>query len=146
MASSSALLQIGPVLSRLQLSTMAPERLTVPNDGRRPVAPHTVEGDTIEPSVSVPIVNGKSPATTDDADPADEPLEPCFRFQGFFVSPPNHLLLNASAPKESFAQRTAPAFFSCVYTYESSSITWSLYGVLPHVVLYPFTAKRSLNP
>ena len=91
---------------------MAPERLTLAKEGRKPVAPQTVHGETMEPSVSVPIVNGNSPATTDDADPADEPLDPCFRFQGFFVSPPNHLLLNANAPNESLAQRTAPAFFS----------------------------------
>src|SRR5437762_8368479 len=112
MASSSALRQIGPTLSRLQQRTIAPERLTEPNVGLRPVAPHRVEGETMDPKVSVPIVKGSSPATTDAAEPADDPLEPCFRFQGFFVSPPNHLLLYASAPSESFAQRTAPAFFS----------------------------------
>src|SRR5215831_4958147 len=98
---------MGPILSRLQLNTIAPERLTDPNEGRSPVAPHLAEGETIDPRVSVPIVNGNNPATTEDAEPADDPLEPCFRFHGFFVSPPNHLLLNASAPSESFAQRTA---------------------------------------
>src|SRR5438270_11902445 len=116
MASSSALLQIGPALSRLQQSTIAPLRLTVPNVGLSPVAPHRVEGDTMEPNVSVPMVNGRRPATTDAAEPADDPLEPCCRFHGFFVSPPNHLLLYASAPSDSFAQSTAPAFFNCVYT------------------------------
>src|ERR1700730_18071003 len=116
MASSSALLQIGPALSRLQQSTMAPLLLTVPKVGRNPVAPHRVEGDTIDPRVSVPIVNGNKPATTEAAEPADDPLEPCFKFQGFFVSPPNHLLLYAKAPSESLAHNTPPAFFNCVYT------------------------------
>src|SRR4030095_12108010 len=97
MASSSALRQIGPALSRLQQSTMAPERLIEPNVGLRPVAPHRAEGETIEPNVSVPIVNGNRPATTEAAEPAEEPLDPCFKFHGFFVSPPNHLLLKASA-------------------------------------------------
>src|SRR2546423_13708237 len=101
MASSSALLQMGPVLSRLQHKTIAPLLLTVPKVGRNPVAPHLAEGDTIDPRVSVPNVNGNKPATTDAADPADDPLEPWARFHGFFVSPPNHLLLNANAPNES---------------------------------------------
>src|SRR5437867_2139490 len=118
MASSSALRQIGPALSKLQQSTIAPERLIEPKVGRRPVAPQTVEGDTIDPCVSVPTVKGNNPAATDEAGPAEEPLEPCFRFQGFFVSPPNHLLFCANAPIESLAQRTAPAFFNCSYTYE----------------------------
>src|SRR5678816_123866 len=103
MASSSALRQIGPALSRLQQSTIAPERLTEPNEGRRPVAPHRADGETIDPSVSVPIVKGNRPAATEAAEPADEPLDPCFRFQGFFVSPPNHLLLKANAPNESLS-------------------------------------------
>src|SRR2546423_14145625 len=109
MASSSALLQMGPALSRLQHKTMAPLLLTVPNVGRNPVAPHLVEGDTIDPNVSVPNVKGNNPATTDDADPADDPLDPCARSHGFLVSPPNHLLLYAKAPSDNFAQRTAPA-------------------------------------
>src|SRR6187397_875550 len=116
MAQSSALRQIGPALSKLQQSTMAPERLIEPNVGRKPVAPHLVDGETIEPNVSVPIVNGNKPATTDAADPADEPLDPCFKFHGFFVSPPNHLLLNARAPNDNLAQSTAPAARSLLYT------------------------------
>src|SRR6476620_3266679 len=113
MASSSALRQMGPALSRLQQSTIPPLLLTVPKVGLKPVAPHLVDGDTMEPNVSVPNVNGRRPATTEAADPAEEPLEPCFRFQGFFVSPPNHLLLLASAPRESLAHNTAPAFRNC---------------------------------
>src|SRR5690606_107323 len=116
MALSSALRHSGPTLSRLQQRVIAPERLTVPNVGRSPVAPHLVDGETIEPSVSVPIEKGRSPATVAAADPADEPLEPCLRFQGFFVSPPNHLLLYARDPRESFAHSTAPASLSLVYT------------------------------
>src|SRR5215207_7751233 len=116
MAASSAVRQIGPALSRLQQSTIAPLLLTVPKLGRKPVAPQRVDGETMEPRVSVPIVKGSKPATTEDADPADDPLEPCWRFHGFFVSPPNHLLLLASAPKESLAHNTAPAAFSFVYT------------------------------
>src|SRR5215208_6585768 len=112
MASSSALLQMGPALSRLQQRTIAPLLLMVPNVGRRPVVPQVADGDTIDPCVSVPMVNGNKPAATDEAEPADEPLDPSCRFQGFFVSPPNHLLFWAKAPMESLAQSTAPAFFN----------------------------------
>ena len=59
------------------------------------------------------MANGNNPAEVAAAEPADDPLEPCFRFQGFFVSPPNHLLLYANAPIESFAHNIAPAFFNC---------------------------------
>src|SRR5436190_892262 len=102
-ASSSALLDIGPALSKLQHKTIAPLRLTVPNVGRKPVAPQRVEGDTIEPNVSVPIANGSKPAATDAALPADEPLEPCCRFHGLRVKPPNQRLSYAKEPNESLA-------------------------------------------
>ena len=93
MAASSALLQMDPTLSRLQQSTIAPERLTVQNVGRKPVTPQRLEGEIIDPQVSVPMAKGNNPAEVAAADPADDPLDPCFKFQGFLVSPPNHLLL-----------------------------------------------------
>ena len=117
---------MGPALSKLQQRTIAPDLLIEPKLGRKPVAPQRVDGDTIDPCVSVPIAKGNNPAATDAADPAEEPLDPSLRFHGFFVSPPNHLLLLASAPSESLAHNTAPAFLNCWYTNASSSITWSL--------------------
>jgi hypothetical protein len=80
-------------LSRLQQSTIAPDRLIEPNVGLRPVAPHRAEGETIEPNVSVPTANGNKPATTEAAEPAEEPLDPCFKFHGFFVSPPKPFIV-----------------------------------------------------
>src|SRR5438045_2011693 len=112
MAASSALRQIGPVLSRLQLRTMAPVLLTDPNLGRSPATPQVCEGDTIELQVSVPMANGRRPAETADAGPADEPPDPLFRFQGFLVFPPNHRSAKASAPMDNLAHNTAPASFS----------------------------------
>ena len=41
---------------RLQHKTIAPLLLTVPKVGRSPVAPQRVDGDTIDPRVSVPMV------------------------------------------------------------------------------------------
>jgi len=66
----------------------------------------------MEPNVSVPIENPTRPADVADADPADDPLEPCSRFHGFFVTPPNHLSPCASAPIDNLANSTAPAFSS----------------------------------
>ena len=68
---------------------MAPERLMLPNVGLRPVAPQVVAGDTMLPQVSVPIANGTNPATVAEVEPAEDPEEPFFKFQGFFVLPPN---------------------------------------------------------
>src|SRR5687767_13901096 len=113
---------MGPALSRLQHNTIPPLRLMVPKVGLKPVAPVRVEGDTIEPKVSVPIVNANKPATTEAAEPADQPLEPCARFHGLRVKPPNQRLSYANAPSESLAQRTAPAFFNWLYTKEFSSM------------------------
>ena len=47
----------------LHESAMAPARLTRPYVGRSPVAPVRVDGDTMEPSVSLPMLNPTRPAT-----------------------------------------------------------------------------------
>src|SRR5680860_512081 len=114
MAASSALLQIGPILSRLQESVIAPDLLTEPKVGRNPVAPQVVDGDIMEPCVSVPNENGTSPATVAAAGPAEEPLEPSNIFHGFLVRPPNQTSPEASAPSVNFAISTAPASSSLV--------------------------------
>src|ERR1700756_370565 len=121
MAQSSTARQIGPSLSIVQLSAMAPVRGTNPNVGRSPVVPHRVEGDEIDPSVSDPIAKATHPAEVADADPADDPLDPCFGFQGLRVRPPNHLSPIASAPSVVFATSTAPAASSRFTTVASSS-------------------------
>jgi hypothetical protein len=53
-AQSDASRHRGPALSMDQESAMTPCRLTRPKLGRRPVIPVRVEGDTMDPSVSVP--------------------------------------------------------------------------------------------
>ena len=88
---------------------MQPARLTRPYVGRSPVRPQRVLGDTMLPHVSVPIANGTRPAAVAAPGPAEEPLEPCSRFHGFFVVPPNQTSPHASAPTLSFATSTAPA-------------------------------------
>ena len=80
---------MGPILSKLQLNAIAPVLLIRPKVGLKPVAPQVEEGEIIEPQVSVPMAKGTSPATVADAEPAEDPEDPVFRFQGFFVLPPN---------------------------------------------------------
>ena len=59
---SSAVRASGPSLSIVQLSAIAPWRLTRPKVGRSPVTPQNAAGYWIEPHVSEPMANGTSPA------------------------------------------------------------------------------------
>src|SRR6185312_2784359 len=120
MAASSTVRAIGTNLSMLQLRAIAPYLLTRPNDGRNPVTPHSVDGETIEPNVSDPMAKGRQPALTADAEPADEPLEPRVISHGFFVLPPNQTSPCASSPNDVFAISMAPAFSRRVITVAST--------------------------
>jgi hypothetical protein len=105
---------------------MQPCRLTRPKVGRSPVVPHSRHGQTRLPCVSLPKVKPTSPAAVALAEPADEPLDPRWVNQGFFVWPLNHWSPKASAPSESLATRTAPASSSLRATVAFTSICWSL--------------------
>src|SRR5262245_34111993 len=105
---------------------MHPARLTRPNVGRRPVTPQRVLGETMLPSVSLPMPYDTSPAATALAVPADEPLLPCLTFHGLRVMPPNHWAPCASAPTVGIANDTAPAASSFAATVAFTSIVWSL--------------------
>src|SRR5579864_6462312 len=120
-AQSSTLRQIGPSLSMVHESAIAPVRGTRPKVGRNPVAPHRVDGDEMEPNVSLPIEKPTSPADVAHDGPADEPLEPWSGFHGLRVIPPNHTSPIASSPNESFATSTAPAASNRRTTVASSS-------------------------
>ena len=65
-----------------------PARLTSPVVGLIPTMPHALDGQTIDPSVSVPTASGASPAATAAADPELDPdgLRPAPR--GLAVWPP----------------------------------------------------------
>src|SRR5260370_39423447 len=83
-----------------------------PYVGRKPVTPQVDEGETIEPSVSVPIENPTRPADVAYAGPADDPLGPVRSSsgaQGLRVTPPNHLPPCASAALQRLGTRHAPA-------------------------------------
>src|ERR1700747_322144 len=105
-AQSSTARHIGPILSIVQLSAIAPVFGTKPNVGRNPVHPQRVEGEEMEQSVSVPRANPTHPAATALALPAEDPLDPCRLFHGLRVRAPNHKSPCASAPSVIFASRT----------------------------------------
>ncbi len=136
-AQSSTERVIGPSLSIDQASVIQPCRLTRPNVGRRPVAPQARQGETMLPSVSLPIAKPTRPAATAEAEPADDPLDPFRGSHGLRVRPPNQRSPCASAPSVSLASITAPASSSRAATVAFSSITRSLNGVAPQVVGYP---------
>src|SRR5579863_8551864 len=125
---------MGPSLSMVQLSAMAPVRGTIPKLGRSPVSPQRVEGEEMDPSVSEPIANATQPAATALADPAEDPLDPSAGFHGFRVRPPNHLSPMASAPSVNFATSTAPAASSLCTTVASSLKCCCSNPPAPHVV------------
>ena len=52
---------------------ITPDRLVRPSVGLIPTTPHVVAGETIEPSVSVPIVPAAKFAATAAADPVLDP-------------------------------------------------------------------------
>src|SRR5262249_18527168 len=122
-------------LSMLHERVMQPKRLTRPKVGRRPVTPQRVHGETMLPNVSLPMAKPTKPAATEEAEPAEEPLDPCFEFHGLRVMPPNHQSPIARAPKVSLATKTAPAFSRRRATVAMSARVWSLKGVAPQVVL-----------
>jgi len=100
---------IGPSLSSVHDSVMAPVRGTRPNVDRRPTTPQRMAGAMMLPSVSLPRLKPTRPAAVAAPGPALLPLEPSSGSHEFFVSPPNHTSLSASAPRLSFATSTAPA-------------------------------------
>src|SRR6185503_5626449 len=87
-AASATHVAIGPAVSCTgEMGTM-PRRLTSPLVGLMPTMPQALAGLTIEPSVSVPIASGASPAATPSADPELDPDGLRSSAYGFAVCPP----------------------------------------------------------
>ena len=128
---SSTLRVIGPSLSSDQQSVIAPVRGTRPNVGRSPVTPQRIDGETMLPPVSLPIEKATRAAAVAAPGPALDPDAPSSRSHGFMVCPPNQMSLSASAPRLSFAMRTAPASVSRRTTAESTVGTLFLNGSAP---------------
>src|SRR5580693_4269893 len=66
-----------------------PARLTSPRVGLMPTTPHALEGETIDPSVSVPTASGAKPADSPAADPELDPDGLRSSAYGFAVWPPS---------------------------------------------------------
>src|SRR5262245_62102097 len=89
---------MGPGRSWPHDSPIPPCRVTRPNVGRSALSPLRVDGEMIEPAVSVPMEKPTHPAAVAEPGPADEPLDPCAVFQGFLVCPRNQLSPDANSP------------------------------------------------
>src|SRR4029079_8482817 len=70
---SAAVRAIGPILSSVHESAIAPWREISPYVGRRPVTPQYADGVPIDPEVSLPSAKGTMPPATAAPDPLDEP-------------------------------------------------------------------------
>src|SRR6185437_9488820 len=146
MAQSSTVRQIGPTRSCDHASTIPPYRLTRPKVGRSALRPHSLDGETIDPDVSVPMPNATQPAAVADEGPADDPLDPRRVSQGFLVCPRYQLSPCAKRPVASFAMSTAPALRSLMTTSASSSMTRFSKSFDPHVVRTPLVENKSFTP
>ncbi len=78
---------MGPILSSVHESGIAPWRLTRPYVGRSPVIPQNALGVRIDPDVSEPSAKVTSPAATAMAEPLDDPPDQRVRSQGFKPGP-----------------------------------------------------------
>src|SRR5262245_6216732 len=90
-AASATVRAIGPAVSWLCAIGTMPLRLTSPSVGLIPTRPLMVDGDTIEPSVSVPIAAAARLAAMAAPDPELEPDGLRSSAYGFFVWPPRPL-------------------------------------------------------
>ena len=100
---------------------------TDPTVGFNPTTPFSEAGQTIEPSVSVPIANVTMPAPTAAPEPELEPPTLCAKFQGFRVSPPtaDHPLIDLVerrfAHSDKFVEPTMSAPASRSFVTSSAS-------------------------
>src|SRR5208337_3610890 len=90
-AASVTVRAIGPAVSWLWAIGIIPARLTRPTVGLMPTMPLTPDGQTIEPSVSVPMAKAQKFAETAAPDPELEPHGLRSSAYGLRVSPPRPL-------------------------------------------------------
>src|SRR5215831_12546666 len=150
-AASATEVAIGPAVSCASDSGTMPARLTRPRVGLTPTTPQALDGETIEPSVSVPTASGARPAETPAADPELDPDGDRSSAYGFAVCPPSvdQPLLEwvdlkfAHSDRFAFARITAPAARSRVTMKASGGRAASNAGD-PAVVGMPATWTLSL--
>src|SRR2546426_995922 len=91
MAASRTVRVMGPAVSWLCAIGMMPARLTRPSVGLMPTIPFAEDGQTTDPSVSVPIATAQRLAATAAPEPELEPHGLRSSAYGFFVCPPRPL-------------------------------------------------------
>src|ERR687884_2102755 len=119
-AASVTLRAIGPAVSWLALIGITPARLHNPSVGLIPTSPFAPDGQTIEPSVSVPTAATARSAAAATPEPELEPHGFRSRTYGMFVWPPMPLQPLDEGPERKFAHSErfalpmmiAPAAFS----------------------------------
>src|SRR5260221_10936868 len=87
-AASATEAAMGPGVSCASDSGTMPARLTRQRVGLTPTTPQALDGDTIDPSVSVPMASGAKPADSPDAEPELDPEGLRSSAYGFAVWPP----------------------------------------------------------
>ena len=88
-AASATDVPIGPAVSCARDSGTMPDRLTSPRVGLMPTTPQALDGETIDPSVSVPMASGANPADRPAAEPELDPDGLRSSAYGFAVCPPS---------------------------------------------------------
>src|SRR5580692_12356832 len=88
-AASATDVAIGPAVSCASDSGTMPARLTSPRVGLTPTTPQALDGETIDPSVSVPTASGAKPADSPAAEPELDPDGLRSSAYGFAVWPPS---------------------------------------------------------
>src|ERR1700723_4528551 len=88
-AASATETAIGPAVSCTGDSGTMPVLLTRPRVGLTPTTPQALDGETIEPSVSVPTARGAKPADRPAAEPELDPAGVRASAYGFAVWPPS---------------------------------------------------------
>src|SRR4029453_1964689 len=140
-AASVTLRAIGPAVSWLALIGTPPAPLHNPSVGLMPTTPLAPDGQTIEPSVSVPTAATARSGAATTPEPELEPHGLRSRTYGMFVCPPMPLQPLDDGPDRKFAHSdrlalpmmNAPAALSC-RTMNASS------GVLPASAQEPAVA------
>src|SRR5437016_5693726 len=126
-AASRTVRAIGPAVSWLCAIGMIPALLTRPSVGLMPTIPFAEDGQTIDPSVSVPIASADRFAETAPPDPELDPHALRSSTYGFFASPPRPLqplvecddLKFAHSLRLAFPRKIAPAALSFAAINES---------------------------
>src|SRR6185295_17839422 len=109
-AASTTCLPMGPAVSCSAEIGTTPDRLTRPSVGLIPTTPFWPDGQTIEPSVSVPMATVARSDETEAAEPEDEPHGLRSSTYGLLVWPPTALHPLDDAVERKFAHSDRFAF------------------------------------